>query len=38
MQALHERLDSTIASSNVWFEKIELAQAAGKTTLDAVVA
>jgi phage shock protein A len=36
MKTLHERLDSTVTSSNEWFDQINLAQTAAKTTIDAL--
>ena len=34
---MHERLDSMITSSNEWFDQLDLAQTATKTTLDDIV-
>jgi hypothetical protein len=38
MKTPHERLDSTVTSSNERFDHIDLGQTADKTTLDTVVA
>jgi hypothetical protein len=37
MKTMHERLDSTITSSNERFDQLDLAQMATKTTLDAIM-
>ena len=37
MKTMHERLDSMITSSNEWFDQLDLAQTATKTTLDDIV-
>ena len=37
MKTMHERLDSTITSSNERFDQLDLAQTATKTTLDDIV-
>ena len=37
METMHERLDSTITSSNERFDQLDLAQTATKTTLDDIV-
>ena len=38
MMTMHERLDSTITSTNTRFDQLDLAQMAMKTTLDDIVA
>jgi len=38
MKTMHERLDSTITLSIEWFDQLDLAQTAAKTTLDTIVA
>jgi hypothetical protein len=38
MKTMHERLDSTITSSNERFDQLDLAQTAAKTTLDTIMA
>ena len=37
IRTMHERLDSTITSTNERFDQLDLAQTATKTTLDTVV-
>ena len=37
IQTMHERLDEMITSSTEWFDQIDLAQTAMKTTLDDLV-
>ena len=37
MKTMHERLDSTITLSIEWFDQLDLAQTAAKTTLDDIV-
>ena len=38
IRMMYEWLDSTITSMNEWFDQLNLAQTATKTTLDTVVA
>jgi hypothetical protein len=37
IKTIHERVDSTVTTANAWFDQLDLAQTATKTTLDAIV-
>jgi hypothetical protein len=37
IKRIHERVDSTVTTANAWFDQLDLAQTATKTTLDAIV-
>jgi hypothetical protein len=37
IKMIHERVDSTVTSANAWFDQLDVAQAATKMTLDAIV-
>jgi archaellum component FlaC len=37
IKMIHERVDSTVTTSNAWSDQLDLAQTATKTTLDAII-
>jgi tetrahydromethanopterin S-methyltransferase subunit B len=37
IKTIHERVDSLVTTVNAWFDQLDLAQTATKTTLDAIV-